>query len=130
MIGIVLNPVAGGGKALKKLPEIKNFFRTLKVSFELRVSKVKGECLAIARYFAEKGYSAVVAAGGDGTVNEVGQSLVHTKTAISVIPLGTGNDYFKALFGKFNWKDIIRRGLIQRVVTRIDVGFLKCRGLE
>ncbi|RKZ01419.1 MAG: hypothetical protein DRQ04_04920 [Candidatus Hydrothermota bacterium] len=130
MIGIVLNPVAGGGKALKKLPEIKNFFRSLKVPFELRISKMKGECLAIARYFAEKGYSAVVAAGGDGTVNEVGQPLVGTKTAISVIPLGTGNDYFKALFCKLNWKDIICQGLIQRVVARVDVGFLKCRGLE
>jgi len=130
MIGIVLNPAAGGGKALKKLPEIKDFFRSLRVPFELKISKIKGECLSIARYFAEKEYSAVVAAGGDGTVNEVGQSLVHTRTAISVIPLGTGNDYFKALFGHLNWKDVIRRGLIHEVITRIDVGLFKCRGLE
>ena len=130
MIGIVLNPAAGGGKALKKLPEIKSFFRSLKVPFQLKISKKRGDCLAIARYFTAKGYDTVVAAGGDGTVNEIGQSLVRTKTAISVIPLGTGNDYFKAPFGNLNWKDVIFRGLIQKVITKIDVGLLRCRSLE
>lgn len=38
-----------------------------------------------------KGCDAVVAIGGDGTVNEIARSLVHTSVAFGVIPCGSGN---------------------------------------
>lgn len=50
-----------------------------------------GHATELARRFAERNYYAVVAVGGDGTVNEVGRALVHTDTALGILPVGSGN---------------------------------------
>ena len=45
----------------------------------------------MAQRFANEGYYAVVAVGGDGTVNEVAGGLIGTQTALGIIPVGSGN---------------------------------------
>ncbi len=36
-------------------------------------------------------FDVAAAVGGDGTVNEVGSSLVNTTTALTIVPTGSGN---------------------------------------
>lgn len=50
-----------------------------------------GHAVEIAAQKAKEGVHAVVAIGGDGTINEIARSLVHTKTALGIIPCGSGN---------------------------------------
>ena len=50
-----------------------------------------GHASEIAAHAAGKNTSAVVAIGGDGTINEIARSLVHTQTALGIIPCGSGN---------------------------------------
>lgn len=45
----------------------------------------------LARQAAARGADVVIAAGGDGTVNEVASGLAHTNTAMGVLPIGTTN---------------------------------------
>lgn len=52
-----------------------------------------GHASEIARMAAADGYYAVVAVGGDGTINEVARNLVHTETALGVVPCGSGNGF-------------------------------------
>ena len=50
-----------------------------------------GHAAEIARQCSAEGVDIVVAVGGDGTVNEVARSLVHTQTALGIVPCGSGN---------------------------------------
>ncbi len=59
----------------------------------LTVAPTSGPATAgpLAREHAERGADLVIAAGGDGTINEVAEGLVHSRAALGVLPLGTAN---------------------------------------
>ena len=50
-----------------------------------------GHAEKIAAAAAKEKVDIVVAIGGDGTINEIGRALIHTDTALGIIPCGSGN---------------------------------------
>ncbi len=87
---VVYNPIAGSrssllAKTLKKL-------ETLGVQVALRETRGPGDGETLCREaLGQESYSAVVAAGGDGTINEVANGLWGAETPLGIIPLGTVN---------------------------------------
>lgn len=59
--------------------------------FEIAYTKYPKHATEIAKKAAEENYYCVVAVGGDGSVNEVGQALIKSETAMGIIPCGSGN---------------------------------------
>lgn len=55
------------------------------------------ECFPLALHAAQQGAWAVVAVGGDGTINQVSQALTGSACRLGVIAAGTGNGYARAL---------------------------------
>lgn len=51
----------------------------------------RGHATELARGAAARGFQRVVAVGGDGTINEVAQGVVHTSMPMGIIPRGSGN---------------------------------------
>ncbi|MBR1503911.1 MAG: YegS/Rv2252/BmrU family lipid kinase [Prevotella sp.] len=90
-IVFILNPISGT-HSKKEIPDLIDKLLDHELfDYELRLTEYAGHAAEIAKESAEKGIDVVVAIGGDGTVNEVARSLVHTQTALGIIPCGSGN---------------------------------------
>jgi diacylglycerol kinase family enzyme len=65
------------------------------------------DCPALIRERMREGRRLFVAAGGDGTVNNVVQALVHTDAVLGVIPIGTYNHFARDLGIPLSWRDAL-----------------------
>lgn len=90
-ITFIINPASGRSRKNKLARMIEENIDHQKYDPEIIESKKPGEASLIAAEKASQGYRIVVAVGGDGTVNEVAKSLVHTDTLLAIIPTGSGN---------------------------------------
>jgi YegS/Rv2252/BmrU family lipid kinase len=96
---IVLNPAAGKGNALKQRPKIERFLRESGRDFEIYLTKGPGDALNTVRDLPAGENDAVVAAGGDGTCNEVVNGLLTRPSSFGkaplfgILPIGRGNDF-------------------------------------
>lgn len=82
-----------------------------------------GHATEIAASAVERGFDVVVAVGGDGTVNEVARALVHTDTALGVIPCGSGNGFARHIGIPVDVKKAIDF-INKSEATRVDYGKL------
>ena len=92
---VILNPNAGSADGADALRDALRPFR----SVELQVCDEAGHGCRLAAEAVAEGFDLVIAAGGDGTVNEVvnGLSDDFGQAAFAIIPLGTGNDLARTL---------------------------------
>lgn len=88
---IIVNPVSG----VRKKNIIGNYTEKIldkkKFDYDIAYTRKAGHATELARKASEDNYELVIAAGGDGTINEVAKGLVHTKTSMGFIPIGSGN---------------------------------------
>jgi YegS/Rv2252/BmrU family lipid kinase len=89
----LLNPAAGQSYRLADLEETLGYLVRQGWELSLRETSRPHEAMQLAHEAAEEGLDIVVAVGGDGTVGEVVNGLANTKTALAVIPLGSGNGW-------------------------------------
>ena len=88
----IVNPISGTQRK-RRVAELALELTDREVFEEPRVLQTEhaGHAEELARRAVEEGVNVVVAVGGDGTVNEVGRALVHTDTALAIVPCGSGN---------------------------------------
>jgi diacylglycerol kinase (ATP) len=95
---IIVNPTAGGGRAARLVPSIRERFA--RGAATVVVTTRAGEAEELAARAAADGVERVVAVGGDGTVQEVVNGLLledGQDTGIGIVPVGTGNDLARSL---------------------------------
>ncbi|MCL2185059.1 MAG: diacylglycerol kinase family lipid kinase [Treponema sp.] len=103
---IILNPIAGKGKAEKLKPKIEKILMESGYKFEIIVTKGPGDALLFARDLPVGENDITVAAGGDGTCNEVVNGLLKraekaqqegtpltSPPLFGILPIGRGNDF-------------------------------------
>lgn len=99
---LIVNPVAGRDAAGGFLESINARLRPHFRSLDIVITAASGDARAAAKEAAGAGYSVILAAGGDGTLNEVLNGIAAVDGGLArvtsgVIPLGTGNDFARAL---------------------------------
>ena len=107
-IAFILNPISGT-HSKKEIPElIEKTLDHEQFDHQLILTEYAGHAAEIAKNCAARGIDIVVAIGGDGTVNEVARSLVHTQTALGIIPCGSGNGLARHLCLPLDFKKAIQ----------------------
>ena len=87
----IVNPISGTNSKEGIMKVIDEELDKTRFQSEVRLTEYAGHAANLAKEYAAKNYDIVVAVGGDGTVNEVARSLVHTETALGILPCGSGN---------------------------------------
>lgn len=87
----IVNPISGTQSKELVLNLLDEKIDKEKYSWDVVYTERAGHAIEIAAQAAENKADAVIAIGGDGTINEIGRSLVHTETALGIIPCGSGN---------------------------------------
>ncbi|HNP86545.1 MAG: diacylglycerol kinase family lipid kinase [Chloroflexi bacterium SZAS-1] len=95
---IVFNPNAGQAGTLEQdIHTARDIWREHGWQVELQPTRGPGDGIRIAREAAAQHFDVVIAAGGDGTVNEVVNGLAGTQTALGALPIGTVNVWVREL---------------------------------
>ncbi len=113
--------IHGGRAELPELRHLVSWVRDKGHRIDARVTWEPGDAATLAHEAAERGVDAIVALGGDGTVNEVINGIAGFDIPLGVIPLGTANDFARQVgipLDADHAMDIILR----RNPVRIDTG--------
>lgn len=96
-IAFIVNPISGTKAKSRVAKLIRELLDTQQFAPTIVVTEYAGHATQLAQQFAMQDYYAVVAVGGDGTVNEVACGLIGTNTALGIIPNGSGNGFARHL---------------------------------
>lgn len=108
----IINPMSGVASKADIPGAIETFLDHDLYEHRIVETKYAGHAASLARDASVEGVDVVVAVGGDGTVNEVARGIVHTHTALGIIPCGSGNGLARHLLLPLNVRkclDIINR---------------------
>ncbi len=126
---IIANPVSARGAGVQKISAIEHALGRLHLDYELVQTSRPWHAAELARQAALDGVEVVVAAGGDGTSNEVINGLMGLRQSgqllptLAVLPIGRGNDFAFSMGAPVDLKQSILA--LQQMQTRtIDIGFL------
>ena len=92
---IIVNPMSGRGKAAKNISKLESLLEKKEVDYKMVQTSSPGDAKTIASE-RRKDFDIVSVFGGDGTMNEVLNGLVGGNTPMSIIPIGTGNDFARS----------------------------------
>jgi YegS/Rv2252/BmrU family lipid kinase len=97
-IWFVVNPFSGRKKNHQAIISlIENQLDKKKYQAKVIPTKAAGHATELAYEASEKQVPYIVAMGGDGTVNETAKALIGSKTALGIMPLGSGNGLAREL---------------------------------
>lgn len=122
-IVFIMNPISGTNSKAAIPSLIDSYIDKELFEYEIRKTERAGHASEIATEAKNNHVDIVVAVGGDGTVNEVARSIVHSGTALGILPCGSGNGLARHLLLPMNLKKSLE--VINECVIRdLDYGVI------
>ena len=130
-LAIIVNPVSGRGTAAApagsgRVEMARQLVAAGGQLIEVQATTSPGHAAVLARDCVERGFSRVIAWGGDGTINEVAGPLIGTGTILGIVHAGSGNGLAHGLGLPRTLPEAMRAALSDRVEP-VDVGLLGSR---
>jgi diacylglycerol kinase (ATP) len=99
----IINPSAGNGAINRVQEKMKSRLSELGIDGEFAKTTGPGDATKMAKMAITRGYSTIIAVGGDGTVNEIINGITKDSVAVGIIPIGNANNIAEH-FGIGNWQ--------------------------
>ncbi len=96
-VRLIFNPKSGLLKKVATLDEVVEMLRRHGLQAEVTVKTSGKVARAAAKAAAENKEELVIAAGGDGTIEDVATQLVESETTLGILPIGTRNNLAREL---------------------------------
>ncbi|MFY0654194.1 MAG: diacylglycerol kinase family lipid kinase [Cyclobacteriaceae bacterium] len=130
----VVNPISGVKKKISVETLLDQHLDSNKFDHKIHYTTCRGDAIEQSKKAVAGGIDAVVAVGGDGTINEVAQGLIHTNVPLGIIPRGSGNgfaNYFRIPHDPVGAIEVINKSNTQTIDTGLmnDKLFLSVAGL-
>lgn len=108
---VIINPKSGTGKQ-KGIEHLLNKTATSKnIALKIVYTEYAGHACSITEELRDK-IDVIIVVGGDGSVNEVGRTLIGSTTALGIIPTGSGNGLARHLGYSMNRTPPLVRGTV------------------
>jgi diacylglycerol kinase (ATP) len=120
---LIYNPSSGREEIKRKLSDILQRLERGGLETSTHATTGEGDATLAAAQAVERGFDLIIAAGGDGTLYEVinGMAEQERRPPLGILPLGTTNDFARALGIPKNWEFAVDLILLQKT-RMIDVG--------
>ncbi|MCZ8516273.1 diacylglycerol kinase [Paenibacillus filicis] len=125
---LIYNPTSGREEMKRRLPEILQRLERGGLETSTHATIGEGDASLAAAEAIARGFDVIIAAGGDGTLYEVvnGMAEKEHRPPLGIIPLGTTNDFARALNIPRNWEGAVDV-ILKQHATVIDVGKMNKR---
>lgn len=130
---VIVNPQSGGGATGRRWSALEPRVRAALGDVEVALTRARGDAMRLAAEAARSGVVRLIAAGGDGSLNEVVNGVLSAgcgdSVTLGLLPLGTGCDFARALGGPRGF-DAALAASADAPPRTIDAGHLRCHGLD
>lgn len=126
---IILNPTSSRGKSVEHIPTITAFMEAHQLPYDLELTQAPNHATEIAKQAHAQGYTYIIAAGGDGTSNEVLNGIMQAnqnsphQAIFGLLPVGSGNDMAFGVELRTNLEQALHV-LLAQATQPFDVGLV------
>ena len=93
----IVNPVSGKNKGIVAGKIIEEYCKNINIDYKVIYTTKKDDAEKIASLYKDNYDNIIYSVGGDGTLNEIVNGMAYSNASIGVIPVGSGNDFYKNL---------------------------------